>query len=96
MVSNKKIHRALRNHKTYEQYPLEKFLIFTIYQNYTSALIKNSYLATFWWFCDAESQLWLSYMVRILQRTKLGAFVQDKNKLCKLQHNSNWQKCELQ
>ena len=36
MVSNKKIHRALSN--SYEQYPLEKFLIFTIYQNYTLAL----------------------------------------------------------
>ena len=26
----------------YEQYPLEKFFIFTIYQNYTLALITNS------------------------------------------------------
>ena len=42
MVSNKKIHRALRTHiyNSYEQYPLEKFFIFTIYpQNYTLALI---------------------------------------------------------
>ena len=40
MVSNKKIHRALRTHTnySYEQYPLEKFFIFTIYQNYTLAL----------------------------------------------------------
>ena len=41
MVLNKKIHRALRTHTTlYEQYPLEKFFIFTIYQNYTLALNK--------------------------------------------------------
>ena len=35
-----KIHRALRTHvyNSYEQYPLEKFFIFTIYQNYTLAL----------------------------------------------------------
>ena len=26
------------SHNSYEQYPLEKFLIFTIYQNYTLAL----------------------------------------------------------
>ena len=40
MVSNKKIHRALRTHTTLiEQYPLEKFFIFTIYQNYTLALM---------------------------------------------------------
>ena len=41
MVSNKKIHRALRTHShtnSYEQYPLEKFFIFTIYQNYTCTL----------------------------------------------------------
>ena len=39
MVSNKKIHRALRTHNnSYEQYPLEKFFIVTIYQNYTLAL----------------------------------------------------------
>ena len=32
MVSNKKIHRALENsYNSYEQYPLEKFFIFTIY-----------------------------------------------------------------
>ena len=37
MVSNKKIHRALRTN-SYEQYPLETFFIFTIYQNYTLAL----------------------------------------------------------
>ena len=27
------------SYNSYEQYPLEKFLIFTIYQNYTLALI---------------------------------------------------------
>ena len=44
MVSNKKIHRALRTHTNcYEQYPLEKFFIFTIYQNYTLALILTSF-----------------------------------------------------
>ena len=32
MVLNKEIHRALRtSYNSYEQYPLEKFLIFTIY-----------------------------------------------------------------
>ena len=29
------------SYNSYEQYPLEKFLIFTIYQNYTLALIWN-------------------------------------------------------
>ena len=39
MVSNKKIHRAFENsYNSYEQYPLEKSSIFTIYQNYTLAL----------------------------------------------------------
>ena len=30
------------SYNSYEQYPLEKFFIFTIYQNYTLALIKMS------------------------------------------------------
>ena len=29
------------SYNSYEQYPLEKFFIFTIYQNYTLALIKK-------------------------------------------------------
>ena len=29
------------SYNSYEQYPLEKFLIFTIYQNYTLALIRT-------------------------------------------------------
>ena len=38
MVSDKKIHRAFRTHKTlYKQNPLEKIFIFTIYWNYTLA-----------------------------------------------------------
>ena len=37
MVSDKKIHRA-ELIQLYKQNPLEKFLIFTIYQNYTLAL----------------------------------------------------------
>ena len=32
------------SYNSYEQYPLEKFLIFTIYQNYTLALIHFYYL----------------------------------------------------
>ena len=40
MVSNKMILRGSENsYNSYEQYPLEKFLIFTIYQNYTLALM---------------------------------------------------------
>ena len=40
MVSNKKIHRGFENsYNSYEQYPIEKFFIFTIYQNYTLALM---------------------------------------------------------
>ena len=31
------------SYNSYEQYPLEKFLIFTIYQNYTLALISFSF-----------------------------------------------------
>ena len=30
------------SYNSYEQYPLEKFFIFTIYQNYTLALITNA------------------------------------------------------
>ena len=30
------------SYNSYEQYPLEKFLIFTIYQNYTLPLMVNS------------------------------------------------------
>ena len=29
------------SYNSYEQYPLEKFFIFTIYQNYTLALMQN-------------------------------------------------------
>ena len=39
MVSNKKDSQGFeKSYNSYEQYPLEKFLIFTIYQNYTLAL----------------------------------------------------------
>ena len=39
MVSDKTIHKACRTHATlYKQNPLEKFLIFTIHENYTLAL----------------------------------------------------------
>ena len=31
------------SYNSYEQYPLEKFFIFTIYQNYTLALILTSF-----------------------------------------------------
>ena len=31
------------SYNSYEQYPLEKFFIFTIYQNYTLALSINKY-----------------------------------------------------
>ena len=36
------------SYNSYEQYPLEKFLIFTIYQNYTLALIKSYNLGYMW------------------------------------------------
>ena len=43
MVSNKKIHRALRTHtNSYEQVIPRNFSIFTIYQNYTLALTLNT------------------------------------------------------
>ena len=39
MVSNRKDSQGFENsYNSYEQYPLEKFFIFTIYQNYTLAL----------------------------------------------------------
>ena len=42
MVSNKKDSQGFENsYNSYEQYPLEKFFIFTVYQNYTLALISN-------------------------------------------------------
>ena len=41
MVSNKKESQGFENsYNSYEQYPLENFFIFTIYQNYTLALTK--------------------------------------------------------
>ena len=36
-------HGFENSYNSYEQYPLEKFFIFTIYQNYTWALTKNIY-----------------------------------------------------
>ena len=43
MVSDKKIHRSFRTHTTLDkQNPLENFLIFTIYQNYTLALSSST------------------------------------------------------
>ena len=47
MVSDKKIHRAFRTHITLLKKTLEKFLIFTIYQNYTLALILCIYMFIF-------------------------------------------------
>ena len=39
MVSNKKYSQGFENsYNSHEQFPLEKFFIFTIYQNYTLAL----------------------------------------------------------
>ena len=32
------------SYNSYEQYPLEKFFIFTIYQNYTLALMQNRFM----------------------------------------------------
>ena len=32
------------SYNSYEQYPLEKFFIFTIYQNYTLALSKSAFI----------------------------------------------------
>ena len=42
MVSDKKIHRDLELIQLYKQNPLEKFFIFTIYQNYALALMIKS------------------------------------------------------
>ena len=39
MVSDKTIYKAFRTHKLYKQNS-EKFFIFTIYQNYTLALMQ--------------------------------------------------------
>ena len=36
------------SYNSYEQYPLEKFFYFTIYQNYTLALIQKKHLSTFY------------------------------------------------
>ena len=36
------------SYKSYEQYPLETFFIFTIYQNYTLALILCRLIWLFW------------------------------------------------
>ena len=57
MVSNKKIHRALRTHtcNSFEQYPLEKFFIFTIYQNYTLALKVYIESISLLWIMDINS-----------------------------------------
>ena len=44
------------SYNSYEQYPLEKFFIFTIYQNYTLALrwlYRNGYsIGRLWWMCS--------------------------------------------
>ena len=54
MVLNKKIQGFENSYNSYEQYPLEKFFIFTIYQNCTLALIRSSKA-----FCI---QRWLMFM----------------------------------
>ena len=47
MVFEQKYSQGFENsYNSYEQYPLENFFIFTIYQNYTLAL--NSLLALYW------------------------------------------------
>ena len=46
------------SYNSYQQYPLEKFFIFTIYQNYTLALIAN--LATTTSSIHFESRVWQS------------------------------------
>ena len=57
------------SYNSYEQYPLEKFLIFTIYQNYTLALssIILFFLMTGWQLCSSLPRLRYS-----LQNTFLG------------------------
>ena len=40
--------QGFESYNSYEQYPLEKFFIFTIYQNYTLALRPIKRYALFW------------------------------------------------
>ena len=57
MVSNKNIHRDFENsYNSHEQYPLEKFFIFTIYQNYTLALSTQNIQVIFSFFLKVGIQ----------------------------------------
>ena len=69
MVSNKKDSQGFENsYNSYEQYPLEKFFIFTIYQNYTLALIMNSKCLEL--FCLKPSIFWEIYKYSTFQNRK--------------------------
>ena len=50
------------SYNSYEQYPLEKFFIFTIYQNYTLALIIVLFFFSFF-FLSLCLYSWLLYML---------------------------------
>ena len=52
-----------KSYNSYEQYPLEKFFIFTIYQNYTLALILDV--------CSIPNQTWQAISQASLFMTKM-------------------------
>ena len=62
MVSDNKIHRAFRTHtvQLYKQKRLEKCLIFTIYQNYTLALMP---------FLLSADELWVAHGLAVTGST---------------------------
>ena len=53
------------SYNSYEQYPLEKFFIFTIYQNYTLALIHSADVFPFIWSFGGAKMCFTRMIVRL-------------------------------
>ena len=67
------------SYNSYEQYPLEKFFIFTIYQNYTLAF--NSTVR----FSITFIKSWFNIQIGLLQQEcKMHVFRLNKIKLCNM------------
>ena len=67
------------SYNSHEQYPLDKFFIFTIYQNYTLALMTASSMNIF------RSNITTSFLYRLLSR-QYGAIIMSVRPSVCIQH----------
>ena len=76
MVTNNNISQGFENsYNSYEQYPLEKFFIYTIYQNYPLAYLKMiilNQLASIHGCYPIKAKVWLWWIVK--KKMSLGPF----------------------